>query len=71
MTQFLLNWTLAELAGMYQPPSESVAPEEPQLDVTNVGVWYEYVVKPVLRRFLPDEELLMHPNIMFAFHEVL
>ncbi|XP_030598784.1 uncharacterized protein mslnb [Archocentrus centrarchus] len=70
MTQFLLNWTLAELADMYRQPNTSVAPEEPWFDVTNVGAWYEHVVKPLLRRFLPNEELLMHQNITLAFHEV-
>ncbi|XP_039469157.1 uncharacterized protein LOC116314637 [Oreochromis aureus] len=70
LTQFLLNWTLSELAGTYRQPNASVVPEGPQFDVTNVADWYDYVVKPLLRRFLPDEELLMHENITLAFHEV-
>lgn len=70
MTQFLLNWTLSELAGKYQPSAPEV-PEGPKFDVTNVVDWYHYVVKPLLRRFLPDEEFLMHDNITLAFHEVL
>ncbi|XP_019215794.1 uncharacterized protein LOC102080602 [Oreochromis niloticus] len=70
LTQFLLNWTLSELAGKYRQPNASVVPEGPQFDVTNVADWYDYVVKPLLRRFLPNEELLMHENITLAFHEV-
>ncbi|XP_040892778.1 uncharacterized protein LOC121181061 isoform X2 [Toxotes jaculatrix] len=70
LTQFLLNWTLAELADIYRPQNTSVIPEAPKFDVTNVEDWYQQVVMPVLRRFLPNDENLMHSNIMLAFHEV-
>ncbi|KAM4595297.1 uncharacterized protein mslnb isoform 3-T3 [Fundulus diaphanus] len=69
LTQFLLNWTLAELADVYTH-DPSVAPETPQFDVTNVEDWYQQVVLPLLRRILPDEEALMHQNITLAFHEL-
>lgn len=68
LAQFLLNWTLAELADMYQPPA---VPETPTFDVTNVEDWYQQVVMPVLMRFLPDKAALMHQNIKLAFEEVL
>lgn len=71
LTQFLLNWTLAELADMYQPKETSVVLEKPKFDVTNVEDWYLQVVVPLLRRFLPNNDALMHPNITLAFHEVL
>lgn len=67
-TQFLLNWTLSELADMYRPMNASVVPT---FDVTDVEDWYWQVVIPLLRRFLPDAEAAMHENIKLAFHQVL
>lgn len=72
LTQFLLNWTLAELADMYRPQNTSVVPEMPKFDVTSVEDWYQQVVMPLLQRFLPnDPEALMQPHIKLAFHRVL
>lgn len=71
LTQFLLNWTLAELADVYRPKNTSVVPERPKFDVTNVEDWYQQVVMPLLRRFLPNDEALMHQNVTLAFHQVL
>lgn len=68
LTQFLINWTLSELADMYRPQNSTQIPE---FDVTNVHDWYQHVVMPVLRRFLPDEEALMQTNISMAFHQLL
>lgn len=68
-TQFLLNWTLSELADMYRPMNTSVTP--PKFDVTDVEDWYRQVVLPLLRRFLPNAEALMHENIKLAFHHAL
>ncbi|KAA8595275.1 hypothetical protein FQN60_012410, partial [Etheostoma spectabile] len=70
LTQFLLNWTLAELADTYKKQEPTVAPVTPTFDVTNVDDWYQYVVVPVLRRFLPNNGALMHQNIILAFHQV-
>ncbi|KAG7222575.1 hypothetical protein INR49_016172 [Caranx melampygus] len=71
LTQFLLNWTLSELADMYRPQNTSVPPEaDAAFDVTNVEDWYLHVVMPVLRRFLPNDEVLMQQNIKLAFHEL-
>ncbi|XP_034747407.1 uncharacterized protein LOC117956442 [Etheostoma cragini] len=70
LTQFLLNWTLAELAATYKQKEPTVVPETPTFDVTNVDDWYQYVVVPVLRRFLPNDGALMHQNIKLAFHQV-
>ncbi|XP_074485882.1 uncharacterized protein LOC141764496 isoform X2 [Sebastes fasciatus] len=69
LAQFLINWGLAELADAIQPKNISTVPEGPKFDVTNVEDWYEHVVTPVLRRFLPNEAL-MHPNITLAFYQV-
>uniref|UniRef100_A0AAQ4R9F9 Mesothelin a n=1 Tax=Gasterosteus aculeatus aculeatus TaxID=481459 RepID=A0AAQ4R9F9_GASAC len=70
LTQFLFNWTLAELANAYRPPSASAVPEMPQMDFVNVEDWYQHVVVPVLRRFLQSDAALMHENITLAFHEL-
>ncbi|TKS68567.1 Mesothelin-like protein [Collichthys lucidus] len=70
LTQFLLNWTLSEVADLYRPQNASVAPEAPKFDVTNVEDWYKQVVMPLLRRFLPNDEALMHQNLTLAFHQV-
>lgn len=70
LTQFLLNWTLSEVADLYRPKNASVAPEAPKFDVTNVEDWYEQVVMPLLRRFLPNDAALMHQNLTLAFHQV-
>ncbi|XP_068583671.1 uncharacterized protein [Cebidichthys violaceus] len=70
LAQFLLNWTLAELADMYRPRNTSGVPETPKFDVTNVDDWYQHVVMPVLRRFLPNDGALTHQNITMAFHQL-
>ncbi|KAF1394728.1 hypothetical protein PFLUV_G00004160 [Perca fluviatilis] len=70
LTQFLLNWTLAELADTYRQQEPSVVPETPTFDVTNVEDWYQYVVMPVLQSFLPNDGALMHQNIILAFHQL-
>ncbi|KAK5612585.1 hypothetical protein CRENBAI_011035 [Crenichthys baileyi] len=70
LTQFLLNWTLAELADVYTPHEVPMVPETPHFDVTNVEDWFQQVVLPLLRRFLPDDGALMHQNITLAFHEL-
>ncbi|KAM7009687.1 uncharacterized protein LKV04_001626 [Tautogolabrus adspersus] len=70
LTQFLLNWTLGELADIYRPKEVPVVPQMPKFDVTNVEDWYSQVVMPLLWRFLPNEENMKHPTIKMAFHEV-
>ncbi|XP_028290266.1 uncharacterized protein mslnb [Gouania willdenowi] len=69
LTQFLLNWTLAELADSYRPRNTALVPEMPEFDVTNMEDWYQHVVMPVLKRFLPHKDP-MHPNITFAFQQL-
>ncbi|KAG7485756.1 hypothetical protein JOB18_017770 [Solea senegalensis] len=72
LTQFVLNWTLSELADMYRPQNGSVVPERPKIDfdVNNVEDWYKKVVIPLLQSFLPSNDSLMHQNIKLAFHRV-
>ncbi|XP_042337426.1 uncharacterized protein LOC121938221, partial [Plectropomus leopardus] len=70
LTQFLLNWTLSEVADMYRPPETSIVPHSPKFDITNLEDWYQHVVMPVLRRFLPNNGALLNHNITLAFHHV-
>ncbi|XP_058496339.1 uncharacterized protein LOC131466838 isoform X2 [Solea solea] len=72
LTQFVLNWTLSELADMYRPRNGSVVPERLKIDfdVNNVEDWYKKVVIPLLQSFLPSNDSLMHQNIKLAFHQV-
>ncbi|KAF3852602.1 hypothetical protein F7725_005957 [Dissostichus mawsoni] len=70
LTQFMLNWTLAELADMYRPKNTSMVPEMPDFDVTNVEDWFQYVVMPVLQRVLPEDLTELPEKITLAFHQV-
>ncbi|XP_015820458.1 uncharacterized protein [Nothobranchius furzeri] len=70
LTQFLLNFTLSELANIYQSQNSSSASETAQFDVMNVDDWYQHVVIPVLQTFWPSEGDLMHENVTLAFHEL-
>lgn len=56
---------------MYRPKNESVSPQRPKFDVTDVEDWYRQVVIPLLRRFLPNTEAVMHDDIKMTFHQVL
>ncbi|XP_077379774.1 uncharacterized protein LOC144020309 [Festucalex cinctus] len=68
LMQFLLNWTLAEMASHYRPKPPPVALEVPELD--QMEDWYHRVVLPVLRRFTNDEQYLMSDYLMLAFYHV-
>nr|XP_057946656.1 uncharacterized protein LOC131140343 isoform X2 [Doryrhamphus excisus] len=71
MTQFLLNWTLAEMASIYKP-KHSLPPlvdvETPEFDMTHMEDWYDRVVMPVLKRFSKDEQSLRSHHLRLAFH---
>lgn len=56
---------------MYRSKNTSLPMERPEFDVTDVEDWYQHVVMPLLQRFLPNDEALMHQNIKLAFHRVL
>ncbi|XP_077426676.1 uncharacterized protein LOC144055006 [Vanacampus margaritifer] len=68
LMQFLLNWTLAEVASHYRPNPPPAALEAPELD--EMEEWYRQVVLPVLRRFTNDEQYLMSDQLMLAFYHV-
>ncbi|XP_061687085.1 uncharacterized protein LOC133506703 isoform X2 [Syngnathoides biaculeatus] len=68
LMQFLLNWTLAEMASHYRPNPAPVALEAAGLD-TMEG-WYRRVVLPILRRFSNNDEYLMSDHLMLAFQHL-
>ncbi|XP_034149917.1 uncharacterized protein mslnb isoform X4 [Esox lucius] len=67
LTQVVLNWTLAELAGRYRPQEGPEAWLDPLLDVED---WYNHVVVPVLRRVLPPEQTHIPSRLKAVFHRV-
>ncbi|XP_053713635.1 uncharacterized protein LOC128754785 isoform X2 [Synchiropus splendidus] len=66
LTQFALDCALAEMANRYKPQVQ----EKPEFDVLDLEDWYEQVVMPLLRRFLPHHVLPLHENVRLAFEEV-
>ncbi|XP_049576816.1 uncharacterized protein [Syngnathus scovelli] len=68
LMQFLLNWTLAEVASQYSPYPAPVAPE--MLESDKMEDWYRRVVLPILRRFSDDEQALMSDHLVLTFHHV-
>ncbi|XP_054636235.1 uncharacterized protein LOC129183238 isoform X2 [Dunckerocampus dactyliophorus] len=73
MTQFLLNWTLAEMASVYKPkhpPPPPVDVETPEFNTTRMEDWYERVVMPVLKRFSKDDQSLRSHHLMLTFYYV-
>ncbi|XP_036798448.1 uncharacterized protein LOC110489381 [Oncorhynchus mykiss] len=68
LTQVVLNWTLAELAGNYR--SQEDEPEDWTEDILDVEDWYDHVVVPVLRRVLPTDQTHIPGSLKAVFHKV-
>ncbi|XP_045566786.1 uncharacterized protein isoform X6 [Salmo salar] len=68
LTQVVLNWTLAELAGNYR--SQEDEPEDWMEDILDVEDWYDHVVVPVLRRVLPHDQTHIPGSLKAVFHKV-
>ncbi|KAM9493001.1 uncharacterized protein ACWYII_004701 [Salvelinus alpinus] len=68
LTQVVLNWTLAELAGNYR--SQEDEQEDWMEDILDVEDWYEHVVVPVLRRVLPPDQTHIPGSLKAVFHKV-
>ncbi|XP_052370176.1 uncharacterized protein mslnb [Oncorhynchus keta] len=68
LTQVVLNWTLAELAGNYR--SQEDEPEDWAEDILDVEDWYDHVVVPVLRRVLPTDQTHIPGSLKAVFHKV-
>ncbi|TRY86145.1 hypothetical protein DNTS_030207 [Danionella cerebrum] len=63
LVQAMLNLTLAEMAAPFKQQVEPVAS-----DPTNVTVWFKHVASPILRRFLPQTQIELQPNLTATFH---
>ncbi|KAJ8391836.1 hypothetical protein AAFF_G00084520 [Aldrovandia affinis] len=78
LTQALLNWTLAELAGRFTQNitvgNEAKPTQTPSLgsfDITNIDDWFQHVVIPVLKRFLPHDQTEIPKNLTAVFYHLL
>ncbi|XP_068178769.1 uncharacterized protein [Antennarius striatus] len=71
LAQFLLNFTLAELAENYRHKlTPAPTPITYGFQYADVEEWYLQIVAPLLRRFLKDEEAVMNQYTKFLFHQV-
>ncbi|XP_026121057.1 uncharacterized protein LOC113100649 [Carassius auratus] len=61
----MINLTLAELAAPFKQNSSQ---QPVNFDPMNVKDWFSHVVSPVLRRFLPPDQIEIHPNLTAVFH---
>ncbi|XP_036388707.1 uncharacterized protein mslnb [Megalops cyprinoides] len=77
LTQAVLNWTLAELAGHFTQNitvgNETRPNQTPSLenfDITNIDDWFQHVVVPVLKRFLPHNQTEIPKDLTAVFYHV-
>ncbi|XP_028827791.1 uncharacterized protein mslnb isoform X2 [Denticeps clupeoides] len=68
LVQAMLNWTLAKLAAPYK--QNGTVPEELTFDPLDINDWFQYVVSPVLRRFLPYDLPEIPQSLTAVFHKV-
>ncbi|XP_036388956.1 uncharacterized protein LOC118780497 [Megalops cyprinoides] len=78
LTQAVLNWTLAELAGHFTQNitvgNETRPNQTPSLenfDITNIDDWFQHVVVPVLKRFLPHNQTKIPQDLTAIFYHLL
>ncbi|XP_062398451.1 uncharacterized protein mslnb isoform X2 [Sardina pilchardus] len=69
LIQAMLNWTLAELAAPYKQ-NNSTTPDQVDFDPLDVNDWFQHVVVPVLRRYLPGDQMEIPQNITAVFHSL-
>ncbi|XP_048051535.1 uncharacterized protein mslnb isoform X2 [Megalobrama amblycephala] len=67
LLQAVINLTLAEIAAPFkQNPTQEQ--QVVSFDPMNINDWFTHVVSPILRRFLPDNQIEIHPNLTAVFH---
>ncbi|XP_051764545.1 uncharacterized protein mslnb isoform X3 [Ctenopharyngodon idella] len=67
LLQAMINLTLAEIAAPFkQNPTQEQ--QVVSFDPTNINDWFTHVVSPLLRRFLPHNQIEIHPNLTAVFH---
>lgn len=70
LLQAMINLTLAEIAAPFkQNPTQEQ--QVVSFDPTNINDWFTHVVSPLLRRFLPHNQIEIHPNLTAVFHNQL
>ncbi|KAL4624399.1 mesothelin isoform X1 [Arapaima gigas] len=75
--QGIMNWSLAELAGQFgknvTEASKSLSGQTAWLDslnATDVTAWFQHVVAPVLRRFLPANQTEIPQHLTAVFYHL-
>ncbi|XP_073764525.1 uncharacterized protein mslnb isoform X2 [Danio rerio] len=71
LVQAIMNLTLAEMAAPFKQSYTQQQQQDPvAFDPMNVHDWYTHVVSPILRRFLPQEQIEIYPNLTTVFHNL-
>ncbi|KAJ8364093.1 hypothetical protein SKAU_G00129240 [Synaphobranchus kaupii] len=77
LTQAMINWTLAELAGHFTQnitvgnefkPTQSLS--FGNFDIADIDDWFQQVVVPVLKRFLPADQTEIPEDLTAVFYRL-
>ncbi|XP_067298496.1 uncharacterized protein mslnb [Pseudorasbora parva] len=69
LLQAVINLTLAEIAAPFkQNPTQEQQMDLVTFDPMSVNDWFTHVVSPILRRYLPQSQIDIHPNLTAVFH---
>ena len=71
LIQLLMNWTLAEVAGLYKQEIIYEPSPNNSFNVSGVEDWYSQVVLPILQTFLQPGQDSISEEIQQAFHNIL
>ncbi|KAL2086518.1 hypothetical protein ACEWY4_017577 [Coilia grayii] len=69
LIQAVLNLTLAELAAPYKQKNQTTQ-NQVTFDPLDVNDWFQHAVVPVLRRYLPRDQMEIPENITAVFHNL-
>ncbi|XP_035262222.1 uncharacterized protein mslnb isoform X9 [Anguilla anguilla] len=77
LAQAMINWTLAELAGHFTENGtveNEIKPTQSSsfgnFDITDIDDWFQQVVVPVLKRFLPDSQTEIPMDLTAVFYNL-
>lgn len=77
LAQAMINWTLAELAGHFTENGtveNEIKPTQSSsfgnFDITDIDDWFQQVVVPVLKRFLPDSQTEIQMDLTAVFYNL-
>lgn len=72
LLQAMINLTLSEIAAPFkQNTTQQQQVDLVTFDPMDVNDWFTHVVSPILRRYLPDSQIEIHPNLTAVFHNQL